>query len=132
MTSSGALSKMALIVVIALIITASFVGVYLSGLIHLSSRSHFVKLIGLCQATSYEWPDTTEQTSTTNVTTTAGGTITYYASTITIPNTPYVRSTTYTVTTHVNSSTTYMTTNSTGSLNVFEWYDVVTTCTFAP
>ena len=129
-----ALSRVLIVVILALILVAAFGGVYLAGLLHFGKSSSEVELIGICTATSYFLPDAM-QVLVKNVTVTSSNTTTYYLSTYSTitPTTQTQGSTTYTTTLTVNSSTSYVITNTT-NLNPYSpsatW--AVSTCTFAP
>ena len=129
-----ALSKAAIVVVIAVIITASFFGVYLAGFIHLGAGSQTVKLIGVCKVTSYFYPDN-EQILVRNVTTTTDNTTSYYLTTYSTITPPIktLGSSTYTTTTYAKNSTGYVITNTTNE-NPFSPSAqlAVSTCAFAP
>jgi len=123
--------KVVVVVAIAILIAASFVAIYLAGLISFGPKQ--VKLIGMCNSTVYFLPDT-EQIIVTNVSSVSNGTTSYYLSTSTSsPTTETINSTTYTTTLITNSSTSYVITNATNLSPGSPSYEVaVSTCTFAP
>ncbi len=124
------LSRALIVIILILVLALAFTGVYLSGLVHFNNG---IKLIGLCDVTSYVLPDTVALTFQ-NVTTTEGNTTTYYTSTSAIyPTVEALGSTTYTTTTYASNSSSYTITNSTDILPYSPsstW--AISVCTFAP
>lgn len=118
------------VLVIVILVTASFLAVYFAGLVHIGSSR--VKLIGACGAATYFLPDTI-QISVTNVSIVSNGTTSYYQSTSTIyPSTETFNSTTYSIFLFTNTSTSFITSNTTylPVMPSSEW--IITICTFAP
>ncbi|MGI0078659.1 MAG: hypothetical protein ACRECH_03470 [Nitrososphaerales archaeon] len=127
-----ALSTVAIVLILAILVSIAFVGIYLSGFTH--SQNQSVKLLGVCKVVSYFLPDT-EQILVSNVTTTHGNTTSYYLSTystITATN-ETLESSTYTTTTYAKNTSGYVmtsTSNDLGAIPSAAWS--VAVCTFAP